>query len=169
MNRDAPVTRFEFDRALRELHAEIRAIRSAPPVVAATGPAASPEEFVRRGEFRLFKWFTGLALAAILGSLGVLYQAVSDVQRGLVEVHQSLVEVHQGLAGVHQGLAGVHQALGEMHQALAGVHQALGEVHQSLAAVERSLGDVRERLVRVETVLEPGGRAGPGDARPGAD
>ena len=75
MNQDAPVTRLEFDRAIRELYAEIRAVCSAPPVVAGAGPAASPGDVIRRDEFRLFKWFTGLAFAAILGGFGVLYQS----------------------------------------------------------------------------------------------
>ena len=155
MNQDAPVTRLEFDRAIRELHAEIRAARSAPPAVAGAGPALSPDDFVRRDEFRLFKWFTGIAFAAVLGGFGVLYQAITDVQRGLVEVHRSIVVLQQGLVEVHQNLAEVHQNLAEVHQSLAEVHQ--------------SLGDIRERLVRVETVLEVGDRASPGDPSPGAD
>lgn len=111
MNQDAPVTRREFDRAIRALHAEIRAARSAPPAVAGTGPAFSPDGFVRRDEFRLFKWFTGVAFAAVLGGFGVLYQAITDVQRGLVEVHQSLVEVHQSLAEVHRSLGDIRERL----------------------------------------------------------
>ena len=111
MNQDAPVTRLEFDRAIRELHAEIRAVRQAPAAGAGTGPAASPEDFVRRSEFRLFQWFVGLAFAAILGGLGVLYQAITDLQRGLVEVHQSLAEVHQSLAEVHQSLGDIRERL----------------------------------------------------------
>ena len=148
MNQDAPVTRLEFDRAIRELHAEIRAARSAPAAVAGAGPAFSPDDFVRRDEFRLFKWFTGIAFAAVLGGFGVLYQAISDVQRALVEVQQSIVVLQQGFVEVHQSLAEVHQGLAEVHQ---------------------SLGDIRERLVRVETVLELDGRASPDDPSPRAD
>ena len=111
MNQDAPVTRREFDRAIRALHAEIRAARSAPPAVAGTGPAFSPDGFVRRDEFRLFKWFTGVAFAAVLGGFGVLYQAITDVQRGLVAVHQSLAEVHQSLAEVHRSLGDLRERL----------------------------------------------------------
>lgn len=141
MNQDAPVTRLEFDRAIRELQAEIRAARSAPTALAGAGPAFSPDDFVRRDEFRLFKWFTGIAFAAVLGGFGVLYQAISDVQRALVEVQQSIVVLQQGLV----------------------------EVHQSLAEVHQSLGDIRERLVRVETVLEMDDRANPDGPSPGAD
>ena len=100
MNQDPPVTRREFDRAIRELHAETRTVRSAPSVVAGTKPANSPDDFVRRDEFRLFKWFTGLALAAVLGGFGVLYQAITDVQRGLVEVHQSLGDIRERLVRI---------------------------------------------------------------------
>ena len=111
MNQDSRVTRLEFDRAIRELHAEIRAVRSAPPVAAGSGPVASPGDFVRRDEFRLFKWFTGLAFAAVLGGFGVLYQAITDVQRGLVEVHQFLGEVHQSLAAIRERLVRVETVL----------------------------------------------------------
>ena len=111
MNQDAPVTRREFDRAIRALHAEIRAARSAPPAVAGTGPAFSPDGFVRRDEFRLFKWFTGVAFAAVLGGFGVLYQVITDVQRGLVEVHQSLAEVHRSLGDIRERLVRVETVL----------------------------------------------------------
>ena len=111
MNQDAPVTRLEFDRAIRALHAEFRAVRSAPAVGAGTGPGTSPDDFVRRDEFRLFKWFTGLALAAVLGGFGVLYQAITDVQRGLVEVHQSLAEVLRSLGDIRERLVRVETVL----------------------------------------------------------
>ena len=139
MTEDAPVTRVEFERAIGRLQAEIRAGRSAPPAV--DGGFLSASDFVRRDEFRLFKWFAGLAFAAILGGFGVLYQAVADLQRGLVEVQRGLVEVHQELARVHQGLAEVHQILAEMHG----------------------------RLVRVETVLEMERPPSRHDASPGDD
>lgn len=100
MNQDPPVTRREFDRAIRELHTEIRTVRSTPSVVAGTEPANSPDDFVRRDEFRLFKWFTGLAFAAVLGGFGVLYQAITEVQRGLVEVHQSLGDIRERLVRI---------------------------------------------------------------------
>ena len=100
MDQNPPVTRQEFDRAIRKLHEEIRAVRSAPPVVAGTVPAASPGEFVRRDEFRLFKWFAGLAFAAVLGGFGVLYQAITDLQRGLVEVHHSLADLRERLVRI---------------------------------------------------------------------
>ena len=146
MTEDAPVTRVEFERAIGRLQAEIRASRSAAPVV--EGALVPAGDFVRRDEFRLFKWFAGLAFAAILGGFGVLYQAVADLQRGLVEVQRGLAEVHQELAEVHQELAEVHQGLAEVHQILAAMHG---------------------RLVRVETVLEMERPPSRHDASPGGD
>ena len=109
MTEDAPVTRVEFERVIERLQAEIRAGRSAAAV--ADRALVPPGDFVRRDEFRLFKWFVGLAFAAILGGFGVLYQAIADLQRGLVEVHQSLAGVHQSLAEVHRSLADIHGRL----------------------------------------------------------
>ena len=100
LNQDAPVTRLQFDRAILALHAEVRAVRSASSAVAGTGPASPPDAFVRRDEIRLFKWFTGVALAAVLGGFGVLYQAITDVQRGLFEVHRSLGDIRERLVRV---------------------------------------------------------------------
>ena len=107
MTHDASVTRQEFERAIRRLQEEIRA-----------RPDFSPRDFVRREEFRLFKWFAGLAFAAILGGFGVLYQAIAEVQRGLVEVQRGLVEVQRGLVEVHLVLGDIRERLARIETVL---------------------------------------------------
>ena len=104
MTEDAPVTRVEFERAIGRLQAEIRAGRSAPAATA-DGALVPIGDVVLRDEFRLFKWFAGLAFAAILAGFGVLYQAIGDLQRGLAEVHRDVGDIRERLVRVETVLA----------------------------------------------------------------
>ena len=57
------------------------------------------------GEVRVLKWGTGLALAAILGALGLLYQNQIMLHERVVRVEERVVHVEKRLDGIDSQLA----------------------------------------------------------------
>ena len=86
------VSRAEFDALVRRAAALERCGQPA---------AASGEDFVRQGEFRLFKWVAAFAVASMLGSFGVLYQVTGElrvsVERGFGQVYERLGRIETEL------------------------------------------------------------------------
>jgi len=105
MNPHATITRDEFERTIEELRAEMKASSLGAPAADGATPERPREEFVRKDEFRLFKWFGGLALAAILSGMGLLYQGI---HQGLAEQREAMerqfadfrAEMHAGFRAV---------------------------------------------------------------------
>ena len=104
MKADTAVTREEFERTVEALRAELNAVSSSRPAPGSSGGENPRDMFVHKDEFRLFKWFGGLALAAVLSGFGLLYQEISGLraemnvgftalQRDIVDVRERLVRV----------------------------------------------------------------------------
>lgn len=177
MNPHAAITRDEFERTIEELRAEMKANPSHSTAADRASPEHPREEFVRKDEFRLFKWFGGLALAAILSGMGLLYQSI---HQGLAEHREATerqfaefrAEMHAGFravtAHVDAGFDGVNSRFNDVNSRFDSVDSRFDSVDSRfdsvdsrfdnvdsrLTALERDVSDVRERLTRVETLLD---------------
>ena len=177
MNPHAAITRDEFERTIEELRAEMKANPSHSTAADRASFEHPREEFVRKDEFRLFKWFGGLALAAILSGMGLLYQSI---HQGLAEHREATerqfaefrTEMHAGFraitAHVDAGFEGVNSRFNGVDSRFDSVDSRFGSVDSRfdrvdsrfdsvdsrLTALERDVSDVRERLTRVETLLD---------------
>ena len=184
MNPHAAITRDEFERTIEELRAEMKANTSHSTAADRASFEHPREEFVRKDEFRLFKWFGGLALAAILSGMGLLYQGI---HQGLAEHREATerqfaefrTEMHAGFraitAHVDAGFEGVNSRFngvdsrfdsvdsrfdrvdsrfGSVDSRFDRVDSRFDSVDSRLTALERDVSDVRERLTRVETLLD---------------
>ena len=170
MNPHAAITRDEFERTIEELRAEMKANSSRSTAADRASFEHPREEFVRKDEFRLFKWFGGLALAAILSGMGLLYQSI---HQGLAE-HREATErqfaefraemhagfraitahVDAGFEGVNSRFDGVNSRFDSVDSRFDSVDSRFDNVNSRLTALERDVSDVRERLTRVETLLD---------------
>ena len=99
---------------------------TAPRSMAGSEPPSANSEFVRRDEFRLFKWLGPLAIALVLGGFGLLYQQTSALRAGLEALR---VDVAQS-----QG------------ESKADLHRFRGEV---VAELERLRGDMAAEIERL--------------------
>ena len=189
MNPHAAIARDEFERTIEELRAEMKANSS--EAAAADGAAAErgPEALALRAEFRLFKWFGGLALAAILGGMGLLYQSIQQglagqreaTQRQFAELRAEMnagframtAHVDARFDGVDSRFNGVDSRFDSVDSRFDSVDarfervdarfddvdDRFDNVDARFAALERDVSDVRERLARVETLLDVKNRA----------
>ena len=141
MNPHAAITRDEFERTIEELRAEMKANPSHSTAADRASPEHPREEFVRKDEFRLFKWFAGLALAAILSGMGLLYQSF---HQGLAEQREAMERQFADLrAEMHAGFRAI----------TASMDSRLDQVDSRLTAVQHDVAEVKERLAGVETVV----------------
>ena len=143
-NPDA-ITRTEFKSAMRQVDSRLGALESGgagarAQVEAGRTPVSSESEFVTRDEFRLFKWVASIALAAILGGIGFLYQQQQSFQDSFHQVFQQMADMRIEMRDLHASLRQ------EMHAEFAAVRAEQVSIREEIASL-------RERVVRIETVL----------------
>jgi len=184
MNPHAAITRDEFERTIEELRAEMRASSSDSPAADGTTLEHPREEFVRKDEFRLFKWFAGLALAAILSGMGLLYQGI---HQGLAEQREAMerqfadlrAEMHAGFraitanvdsrfvtvdsrfvamdsrfASMDSRFASMDSRFDDMDSRFASMDSRFDDMDSGITVLQHDVADVKERLARVETLLD---------------
>lgn len=126
------ITRDEFDRMGKRVTA-LEASRSAThadtPALGDDFARFDPADFVRKDEFRLFKWLGTFALATVLGGFGLLYEQTSDLRVSMERLH----------ADLSQEIHAQHTSLRE-------------DMHAQFAAIRSEIAGVRERVVRLETM-----------------
>ena len=152
MNPHATITRDEFERTIEELRAEMRASSSDSPAADGTTPEYPPRaEFVRKDEFRLFKWFAGLALAAILSGMGLLYQGLAEQRVAMERQFADLrAEMHAGFRAI---TANVNSRFDRVDSRFTRVDSRFDDLDSRITALQHDVGDVKERLARAETLL----------------
>ena len=145
MNPHAAITRDEFELTIEELRAEMRASSSDSPAADGTTPEHPREGFVRKDEFRLFKWFAGLALAAILSGMGFLYQGIAE-QR--VAMERQFADLRAEMR------AGFRAITANVDSRFARMDSRFDDMDSRITALQHDVADVKERLARVETLLD---------------
>ena len=181
MHPDAGEPRQEYDATVKTLAGRISALeqafaRSREDAAASRKSEAAAKaetDFVRRDEFRQFKWIGAFALTAVMAGFGVLYQQVADLRVGMERIHTDLLReigtLRKDMEGEHDSLRAEmkreHDALRtdlrtEMKQEHDAIRQEIGDVRREVGDARREIGDlrdevghVRERVVRIETLL----------------
>ena len=156
MNPHATITRDEFERTIEELRAEMRASSSDSPAADGTTPEYPRAEFVRKDEFRLFKWFAGLALAAILSGMGLLYQGLAEQRVAMERQFADLrAEMHAGFraitANVNSRFDRVDSRFDRVDSRFANVDSRFDRVDSGFDRVDSRFANVDSRFDRVDS------------------
>lgn len=145
MNPHAAITRDEFERTIEELRAEMKENPSHSTAADRASLEHPREEFVRKDEFRLFKWFGGLALAAVLSGMGLLYQAIAEQRVAMERQFADLrAEMHAGFRAI----------TANVDSRFVTVDSRFDDMDSRITALQHDVADVKERLARVETLLD---------------
>ena len=136
---------------------------TAPRSMAGSEPPSANSEFVRRDEFRLFKWLGPLAIALVLGGFGLLYQQTSALRAGLealrVDVAQSQGESKADLHRFRgEVVAELERLRGDMAAEIERLRGDMAADTERLrgdmaAEIERLRGDVAADIERLRTEL----------------
>ena len=153
----APVTRADFGRFAAEIRGEIAA------AVAASAPAAGGRDVLSDilGQLRILKWAMGLALVAIMGAFGVLYQGQADLRAELraefrAEISGLRGEMRAEIAGLRQemrgGIAGLRDEIAALREEMQREFKAVREeMRREFKAVRRDVAALGERVARLES------------------
>ena len=168
MNPHTTITRDEFERTIDELRAEMKSSSSHATATDSADLERLREVFVLKEEFRLFKWFGGLALAAVLSGMGLLYQAIAEQRVAMERQFADLrAEMHAGFraitANVDSRFVTVDSRFVTMDSRLARMDSRFDDMDSRVTALQHDVADVKERLARIETLLDVKNRERPPD------
>ena len=68
------------------------------------------------GEVRLLKWGVGVALVAILGCMGILYEAIDDIRVELIETRKDVSVLQTDTAGIRKHVAGIEEDVANLKE-----------------------------------------------------
>lgn len=159
------ITRDEFDRMGKRLTA-LEASRSTAhaDTLAPSDEVArfDPADFVRQGEFRLFKWLGTFAFATVLGGFGLLYEQTSDLRVAMERLNVDLLremhaehtatrdEMHAQFTRIRDDM---HAQFTSLREDMYALHNSTREdMHAQHAATRSEIASVRERVVRLESL-----------------
>ena len=88
-----------------------------------SGEAGHHRDLVRdlgetRGEVRVLKWVCGLALVALLGAMGALYQHQKELGRNIQEVREHVAMIDERTIHMGKRLDGFDSQLGNVEEML---------------------------------------------------
>lgn len=173
MNPHAAITRDEFERTIDELRAEMKSSSSHATATDSADLERLREVFVLKDEFRLFKWFGGLALAAVLSGMGFLYQAIAEQRVAMERQFADLrAEMHAGFRAITANvdsrfvtvdsrfvtmdsrLARMDSRIDDLDSRFDAMDSRFDDMDSRVTALQHDVADVKERLARIETLLD---------------
>ena len=173
MNPHTTITRDEFERTIDELRAEMKSSSSHATATDSADLERLREVFVLKEEFRLFKWFGGLALAATLSGMGLLYQAIAEQRVAMERQFADLrAEMHAGFRAITANvdsrfvtvdsrfvtmdsrLARMDSRIDDLDSKFDAMDSRFDDMDSRVTALQHDVADVKERLARIETLLD---------------
>ena len=85
------------------------------------------------GEVRALKWGAGIAIAAILGALGLLYQNQTTLHENVGRVQQHVVAVEERVGKVEDRLTRVEERVARVEEQIVVVNKQLATISSQLA------------------------------------
>ena len=170
------ITRDEFDRMGKRLTALEASRSTAHADTQAPNDEVArfdPADFVRQGEFRLFKWLGTFAFATVLGGFGLLYEQTSDLRVAMERLNVDLLremhaehtasrdEMHAQFTRIRDDMHAqftrirddMHAQFTSLREDMYALHNSTREdMHAQHAATRSEIASVRERVVRLETL-----------------
>ena len=111
----------------------------APTVFTARDLEEARAEGALAGEVRVLKWGAGIAIVAILGALGMLYQHQILLHERVTRVEERLVQVEDRLTNVEDRLTNVEDRLTNVEDRVARMEEQIVVINKQLATISSQL------------------------------
>ena len=85
------------------------------------------------GEVRLLKWGVAVALVAILGCMGILYEAIDDIRVELIETRKDVSVLQTDTAGIRKDVAGIDARLATIEEDVADLKEDVADLKEDVA------------------------------------
>ena len=124
------------------------------------------------GEVRLLKWAVAAALVAILGSMGVLYDAIDDVRVELVETRKDIFDVKTDVTVLKTDVAVLKTDVAVLKTDVADLKTDVAVLKTDVAVLKSGLADLTTDVSDLKAMHSPSmedthGRPGSSRALPG--
>ena len=96
------------------------------------------------GEVRLLKWGVGVALVAILGCMGILYEAIDDIRVELIETRKDVSVLQTDTAGIRKDVAGIDARLATIEEDVADLKEDVADRKEDVADRKEDVADLKE-------------------------
>ena len=105
------------------------------------------------GEVRVLKWGAGIAIVAILGGLGMLYQNHIVLHQRVVQVEERVVRVEEHLVRVEEHVMRVEEHVMRVEERVMRVEERVARVEERVARVEERLDSIDKHLATISAQL----------------
>ena len=124
------------------------------------------------GEVRLLKWALAAALVAILGCMGVLYDAIDDVRVELVETRKDIFDVKTDVTVLKTDVAVLKTDVADLKTDVAVLKTDVAVLKTDVAVLKTGLADLTTDVSDLKAMHSPStedthGRPGSSRALPG--
>ena len=103
------------------------------------------------GEVRILKWGVGVALVAILGSVGALYQAIDAVGIKLIETGREVsvlrsdtVAIRRDVAAIDTRVAAIEDKVETIEERVETIEVEVAAIRKDVAAIKEDVADLKE-------------------------
>lgn len=118
----------------------------APTVFTARDLEEARAEGALAGEVRVLKWGAGIAIVAILGALGMLYQHQILLHERVTRVEERLVQVEDRLTNVEDRLTNVEDRLTDVENRLTNVEDRVARMEEQIVVINKQLATISSQL-----------------------
>ena len=102
------------------------------------------------GEVRLLKWGVGVALVAILGCMGVLYEAIDDIRVELIETRKDVSVLQTDTAGIRKDVATIKEDVANLKVDVANLKEDVAGLKEDVAGLKEDVAGLKEDVANLK-------------------
>ena len=99
------------------------------------------------GEIRVLKWSAGLAIVALLGGMGMLYQ-------NQIVQHERVVRVEERVMALEGRMARIEERMTQMEGRMVRIEERMTQMEGRMVRIEERMTRIEERMLRIEERLD---------------
>ena len=96
------------------------------------------------GEVRILKWGVGAAFVAILGCMGVLYEAIDDIRVELIETRKDVSVLQADTASIRKDVSGIEEDVAVLKEDVAVLKEDVAVLKEDVAVLKEDVAVLKE-------------------------
>ena len=102
------------------------------------------------GEVRILKWGVGVALVAILGVMGVLYDEIRQIRDSNDAISETLTGVKTNVEGLEEKVEGLEEKVEGLEEQVAAIGNSNGAISETLTGIKINVESLEEKVAAIE-------------------
>ena len=114
------------------------------------------------GEVRLLKWAVAAAFVALLGCMGVLYDAIRDIQVELVEIRKDISALKADVVVLKEDVAVLKEDVAVLKEDVAVLKEDVAVLKEDVAVLQEDVAVLKEDVARLDAMHSSSMEGAPG-------